>query len=306
MAISLPSSHIIGETFLQIYFPLRSRRQIDSLREDIAILFSHVIPTKVNVVNIYKKRKVKRVWQHAPSCPGQRPHVTVTCNALATFLHIDNSLTKFVGVSIPVNMKVIAIGRNYTEHAKELNNPVPDKPVIFLKPDTAVTKDNKDFYYPEFSKNIHYEVEVLIRICKEGKHVNPKFASTYYDAIGLGIDFTARDIQDEQKKKGLPWELAKAFDGSAPVSDWLPKADFPDTTDIDFSLKKNGDIVQEGNTKDMIFSFEDIIVFVSQYITLRKGDIIFTGTPAGVGAIAIGDKLEGFIADKTMFKFSIK
>lgn len=203
-------------------------------------------------------------------------------------------------------MKILAIGRNYSEHAKELNNPVPEKPVIFLKPDTAVIKNNRDFYYPEFSQNIHHEVEIIVRICKEGKHVNGKFASSYYDALGLGIDFTARDIQQEHKEKSLPWELAKAFDGSAPISEWIPKSTFKDIQDISFSLKKNGETVQHGNTKDMIFSIEDIIVFVSQYITLRKGDIIFTGTPSGVGPVAIGDHVEGYIADRCMLDFHIK
>lgn len=202
-------------------------------------------------------------------------------------------------------MKVIAIGRNYTEHAKELDNPVPDKPVIFLKPDTAVTKNNRDFYYPEFSKDVHYEVEVLLQVSKEGKHISPKFASNYYDHIGLGIDFTARDLQAELKAKSLPWELAKGFDGSAPVSEWIPKETLG-ADGIAFRLAKNGETVQRGHTRDMIFSFEDIIVFVSQYITLRRGDIIFTGTPAGVGPVAIGDRLEGFIGERQMLDIHIK
>jgi len=203
-------------------------------------------------------------------------------------------------------MKIIAIGRNYTEHAKELHNPVPDKPVIFLKPDTAVLKDNRDFYYPDFSKNIHHEVEIVLRICKEGKHIGAKFASSYYDAIGLGIDFTARDIQQQHKERSLPWELAKAFDGSAPVSEFLPKDTFDDLYGLSFRLDKNGKTVQEGNTADLLFSFEDILMFVSQYITLRKGDLIFTGTPAGVGPVAIGDLLEGYIGDRQMFRFFVK
>jgi len=203
-------------------------------------------------------------------------------------------------------MKIIAIGRNYTEHAKELANPVPEKPVIFLKPDTAVLKDNRDFYYPDFSKNIHHEVEIVLRICKEGKHIGAKFAPTYYDAIGLGIDFTARDIQQQHKEKSLPWELAKAFDGSAPVSELLPKETFGNVYDLTFRLDKNGETVQQGNTRDLLFSFEDILVFVSQYITLRKGDLIFTGTPAGVGPVAIGDLLEGFIGDRQLLRFSVK
>lgn len=203
-------------------------------------------------------------------------------------------------------MKIVAVGRNYTEHAKELHNPVPEKPVIFLKPDTAVLKDNRDFYYPDFSKAIHHEVEVVLRICKEGKHIGSKFAHTYYDAIGLGIDFTARDIQQQHKEKSLPWELAKAFDGSAPVSNLLDKHTFGDVYNLDFRLDKNGETVQTGNTKDLIFSFEDILVFVSQYITLRKGDLVFTGTPAGVGPVSIGDRLEGFIGDRKLLNFMVK
>src|SRR5690606_14219548 len=165
-------------------------------------------------------------------------------------------------------MKVIAVGRNYIEHAKELNNPVPKKPVIFLKPDTAVLKNNRDFYYPEFSKDIHYEVELVVQICKEGKHVDEKFAANYYDKIGLGIDFTARDIQNEHKEKGLPWELAKAFDHSAPISYLFPKEKYD--KHIHFFLEINKVKVQEGNTADMIFSVEKLISFISQYITLRK------------------------------------
>lgn len=203
-------------------------------------------------------------------------------------------------------MKIIAIGRNYSEHAKELNNPIPIKPVIFLKPDTAVLKDNKDFYYPEFSNDIHHEIEIVLRVCKEGKHVNPKFASTYFDSIGLGIDFTARDIQSEHKTKGLPWELAKAFDHSAPISQLKPKEEFEDLYNLDFRLEKNGEIVQKGNTKDLLFSFEQIIVFVSQFITLRKGDLIYTGTPEGVGPVQVGDHLVGYIGDEKLLDFKIK
>lgn len=203
-------------------------------------------------------------------------------------------------------MKIIAVGRNYIDHAKELNNPVPDQPVIFLKPDTAVLKDNKDFYIPEFSKDIHYECEIVIRICNEGKHVSKKFAHKYYDAVGLGIDFTARDLQSQLKAKGLPWELAKAFDNSAVVSPLIPKEEFTDIRVIPFSLTKNGQTVQSGNTSDMIFDIDSLISFISAYITLRKGDLIYTGTPVGVGPVAIGDKLEGFIADKLMFTTHIK
>ncbi|TDQ75774.1 fumarylacetoacetate hydrolase family protein [Sphingobacterium yanglingense] len=203
-------------------------------------------------------------------------------------------------------MKIIAVGRNYIDHAKELDNPVPDQPVIFLKPDTAVLKDNKDFYIPEFSKDIHYECELVVRICNEGKHVSKKFAHKYYDAIGLGIDFTARDLQTQLKSKGLPWELAKAFDHSAVVSPLIPKEEFEDLSAIKFSLTKNGEVVQSGNTADMIFDIDTLITFISGYITLRKGDLIYTGTPAGVGPVIIGDKLEGFIEDRPMFSTHIK
>ena len=203
-------------------------------------------------------------------------------------------------------MKIIAIGRNYIDHAKELNNPVPESPVIFMKPDTALLKDNKDFYYPEFSSDVHYECEVVFRICNEGKHVSQKFAHKYYDAIGLGIDFTARDIQSKHKEKGLPWELAKAFDHSAVISNLISKEEFENLSDINFSLKKNEEIVQVGNTKDMIFDIDTLIVYISKFITLRKGDLIYTGTPAGVGPILIGDKFEGYIGDKLMFTTQIK
>lgn len=203
-------------------------------------------------------------------------------------------------------MKIIAIGRNYAAHAQELDNPIPENPVIFLKPDTAILKDNKDFYHPDFSEDIHHEIEIVLRVCKEGKHVNPKFASSYYDAVGLGIDFTARDIQSQHKQKGLPWELAKAFDHSAPISNFIAKNEFPNLYNMDFSLKKNKQIVQQGNTKNILFSFESIITFVSRYITLRKGDLIFTGTPEGVGSVSIGDHLEGFIEDKKLLDFKIK
>lgn len=203
-------------------------------------------------------------------------------------------------------MKIIAIGRNYIEHAKELNNAVPESPVIFMKPDTALLKDNRDFYYPEFSKDIHYEVEVVVRICNEGKHVSEKFAHKYYDAVGLGIDFTARDLQADLKKKGLPWEVAKAFDHSAIISPLLPKEEFENIQNIDFSLKLNDVEVQRGNTANMIFSIDQLISYISQRITLRKGDLLYTGTPAGVGPVNIGDRLEGFLHEKSMFTCNIK
>ena len=203
-------------------------------------------------------------------------------------------------------MKIIAIGRNYAEHAKELNNPVPTTPVIFLKPDTALLKDNKPFYHPDFSTDVHYELEVVLKVCKEGKHIAEKFASNYYDEIGLGIDFTARDIQSKHKEKGLPWELAKAFVSSAPVSIFLPKTDFEDLYNLNFELKVNGEQRQNGYTKDLLFSFEKIISFVSQYITLKKGDLIFTGTPEGVGKVNKGDKLEAWLEGKQLLNFDVK
>ena len=203
-------------------------------------------------------------------------------------------------------MKIIAIGRNYAEHAKELNNPVPTVPVIFMKPDTALLKDNKPFYHPEFSQDIHHEIELVLKVCKEGKHIDEKFAANYYDEIGLGIDFTARDIQNRHKEKGLPWELAKAFDGSAPVSEFISKAALGNLYDLNLRLDINGETRQNGTTKDLLFSFEQIIAFTSKYITLKKGDLIFTGTPAGVSKIAIGDHLEGYLQDKKMLDFYIK
>jgi acylpyruvate hydrolase len=203
-------------------------------------------------------------------------------------------------------MKIIAIGRNYAEHAKELNNPIPDKPVIFLKPDTALLKDNKPFYIPDFSSDIHYELEVVLKICKEGKHISEKFASKYYEEIGLGIDFTARDIQTVHKAKGLPWELAKAFDHSAAVSNFIPKTTIENLDDLSFELKINDETRQNGNTKNILFSFEKIIAFVSQYITLKKGDLIFTGTPEGVGQVKQGDKLEAWLQGQQLLNFDIK
>ncbi len=203
-------------------------------------------------------------------------------------------------------MKIIAIGRNYAEHAKELNNPVPSVPVIFMKPDTALLKDNKPFYHPEFSQDVHHEIEIVLKVCKEGKHIAEKFAANYYDEIALGVDFTARDIQSKHKEKGLPWELAKAFDNSAPVSSFLPKAQFANLYELNFKLDVNGETRQQGNTKDLLFSFERIIAFVSQDITLKKGDLIFTGTPQGVGKVNIGDKLQGYLEDEKMFDFEVK
>ena len=202
-------------------------------------------------------------------------------------------------------MKIFCIGRNYLEHAKELNNAVPTKPLIFMKPPTALLLENKPFYYPEFTKNLHYEIEVVLKISKNGKAIQPEFAHRYYDKIGLGIDFTARDVQDELKAKGQPWEIAKGFDNSAVLSDFVDLKDF-DKTNISFQLHKNGEIVQKGTTKDLIFSFDTVVSYISQFFTLQQGDLIYTGTPEGVGAVKIGDKLEGFLEGKPMFICEIK
>lgn len=191
-------------------------------------------------------------------------------------------------------MKIICIGRNYLDHAKELNNPVPKKPLVFMKPPSALLVNNKPFYYPAFTQDLHYELEVVLKICKNGRHVQPEFAKDYYKEVALGIDFTARDIQAQCKEKGHPWEIAKGFDDSAVLSEFI-SIDKVDRSAIQFQLKKNGAIVQQGNTKDLIFSFEDIIVYVSQFFRLQMGDFIYTGTPAGVGPVKIGDVLDGFI-----------
>ena len=192
-------------------------------------------------------------------------------------------------------MKIICIGRNYSEHARELNNAVPEEPVVFMKPPSALIVGDKPLYYPEFTADLHYEGEVVLQIGKNGRHVQPEFASSYISGIGFGIDFTARDLQQKCKAKGLPWEIAKAFDGSAPLSTFLPLEKFPDPGAIAFELFKNGERVQHGNTRDVLFSFRDIIVYVSRFFKLQMGDLIYTGTPAGVGPVVIGDLLEGFL-----------
>ena len=202
-------------------------------------------------------------------------------------------------------MKIICIGRNYAEHAKELGNEVPESPVIFMKPDTAVLKKGSDFYIPEFSNDVHYELEVVLKISKGGKYIQEENADKYYEEIGLGIDFTARDLQSELKGKGLPWELAKGFDGSAVVSEFYKKDDF-DMKNINFSLMKNKEEVQNGNTSLMIYSPEKIIAFASQYFTLRVGDLIFTGTPKGVAKVSENDILEAFLEDQKVFDLRIQ
>jgi 2-keto-4-pentenoate hydratase/2-oxohepta-3-ene-1,7-dioic acid hydratase in catechol pathway len=203
-------------------------------------------------------------------------------------------------------MKIIAVGRNYAEHAHELNNPVPLSPIIFMKPDTAVLKDNKPFYHPEFSAEIHHEIELVLKIAKEGKHIPPQFASNYFDEISIGIDFTARDMQQKCKENAWPWELAKSFDHSAPVGRFISKTNFSDLYHINFKLDINGQTKQHGDTQNLIFPFENIISFVSQHITLKKGDLIFTGTPQGVGKINIGDHLEGYLVNEKLLDFYIR
>lgn len=203
-------------------------------------------------------------------------------------------------------MKIIAIGRNYAEHIEELKNERPSAPVVFLKPDTAVIKNGAPFYHPDFSENIHHEVELVLKVSKEGKYIQKKFADRYFDEIGLGIDFTARDLQDKCKAKGLPWEIAKAFNGSAPVGGFLPVSEFKDLADINFHLNINGELKQKGNTSMMLFDFGTIIEYISQFFTLKKGDLIFTGTPAGVGKVQVGDHLEGYIEDKKLLDFEVK
>lgn len=203
-------------------------------------------------------------------------------------------------------MKIVCIGRNYVDHIKELNNAVPTAPVFFLKPDTALLIRNRPFYYPDFSKEIHHEVELVLKICKVGKNIQKRFAHSYYEEIGIGLDLTARDIQDQAKQKGLPWTIAKGFDQSAPVSRFLPKSMFTEVTNISFHLDLNGQTVQQGNSGLMLYPFDDIIMHISKYMTLRTGDLIFTGTPAGVGPIKVGDKLEAWIGNEKMLTCQVK
>jgi 2-keto-4-pentenoate hydratase/2-oxohepta-3-ene-1,7-dioic acid hydratase in catechol pathway len=203
-------------------------------------------------------------------------------------------------------MKLICIGRNYTDHIKELANEKPTDPVVFLKPDTAILLKRQPFFIPDFSNDVHHEVEVLVKINKVGKHIDEKFAHKYYDEIGLGIDFTARDVQAQLKAKGLPWEKAKAFDGAAVIGDWIPKTDVNNVDAINFTLQKNGEVVQNGNTRHMLWKIDELIEYVSKYFTLKIGDVIFTGTPSGVGKVVANDKLSGFLEDKQMFSITIK
>jgi acylpyruvate hydrolase len=205
-------------------------------------------------------------------------------------------------------MKILCIGRNYAAHIAELNNERPDDPVIFSKPETALLRNNKPFYYPDFSQDIHHEVEVLVKISRPGKNIEERFAHKYYDEIGLGIDFTARDIQSKLKAKSLPWDLAKGFNDSGPISEFFPKTDFAngDVTNLNFGLTINGETRQQGNTSLMLFPIDTLIAFLSRYFFLQKGDILFTGTPEGVGPVKIGDKLVGNLEGREMFSFEVK
>lgn len=203
-------------------------------------------------------------------------------------------------------MKIICIGRNYAKHIEELENEKPENPVIFLKPDSAILAKNQPFFIPPFSNNIHYEVEILVKINKVGKYISEKFAHKYYDEIGLGIDFTARDIQTKCKEKGLPWEKSKAFDGSAVIGKFVSKNSLDNLNDISFTLKKNNEIVQNGNTNTMLWKIDELIAYVSKYFTLKKGDILFTGTPSGVGKVEENDILTGSIMHDEMFSVKVK
>ncbi|MFX0557601.1 fumarylacetoacetate hydrolase family protein [Maribacter sp. CXY002] len=203
-------------------------------------------------------------------------------------------------------MKIICIGRNYAAHIAELNNERPLEPVIFIKPDSAVLPKEQDFYIPEFSNDIHYEVEVLVKIKRVGKHIKEEFAGTYYDEVGIGIDFTARDLQSKLKEKGLPWEKAKGFDGAAVIGEWLPKTKFKDLNDLNFKLIKNDKVVQSGNTGLMLWKIDEIIAYVSTFFMLKKGDVIFTGTPAGVGKVEPNDYLRGGLENTELFTVKIK
>ena len=203
-------------------------------------------------------------------------------------------------------MKLICIGRNYTAHIEELENERPKNPVVFIKADSAILPKEQDFYLPPFSNNVHHEVELLVKITKVGKHIAKEFAHKYYDEVSLGIDFTARDVQDELKSKGLPWEKAKSFDGSAVIGKWVSKSNYKDLNDLNFSLKRNNEVVQSASSELMLWKIDELISYVSQFFTLKKGDIIFSGTPSGVGKVEAGDVLEGFIENESFFKVGVK
>jgi 2-keto-4-pentenoate hydratase/2-oxohepta-3-ene-1,7-dioic acid hydratase in catechol pathway len=203
-------------------------------------------------------------------------------------------------------MKIFCVGRNYAAHAQELGNAIPDEPVIFMKPKSALLQSHTPFYYPEFTNELHYEAELVLRISKNGKYIQEKFASKYYDAISVGIDFTARDIQNELKEKGLPWEKAKAWDNSAVVGKWIPFANIKERNNINFTLHKNKEMVQQGNSKNMLHNFDYIVSYISNYFSINIGDLIFTGTPAGVGEVVVGDELEGALEGETLLTLEVK
>lgn len=203
-------------------------------------------------------------------------------------------------------MKIFCVGRNYVDHAKELKNEVPDEPVIFMKPKSALLQPHTPFYYPEFTNELHYECELVLRIAKNGKYIQEKFANKYYDAVSVGIDFTARDIQNDLKQKGLPWEKAKAWDNSAVVGKWITLGNLKDKNNVHFAMYKNKELVQQGQSADMVFSFDYIVSYISNFFSINIGDLIFTGTPAGVGEAVVGDELEGFMEDQSLFALEVK
>ena len=206
----------------------------------------------------------------------------------------------------PTIMKIICVGRNYAEHARELDNPVPEEPILFMKPNTALLREGKPFYFPDFTREIHHELELVVKICKNGKHIEKEFAASYYDEMTLGLDFTARDVQARLKAKGHPWEIAKGFDHSAPIGEWIPFPEGLKQSALEFSLKKNGEVVQRGSSAQMIFSIDELIVHMSRYFKLQVGDLIYTGTPAGVGPIAMGDVLEGYLGDRKLLHCEVR
>ena len=203
-------------------------------------------------------------------------------------------------------MKIFCVGRNYAEHAKELGNAVPEEPVIFMKPKSALLQPHTPFYYPEFTNELHYECELVLRISKNGKYIQEKFANKYYDAVTVGIDFTARDIQAELKSKGLPWEKAKAWDNSAVIGKWIPITELKNKKEVHFALYKNKELVQQGNSKEMIYDFDYLVSYISNYFSINIGDLIFTGTPKGVGEIVVGDEIEGFMEDESLLTMDVK
>jgi len=203
-------------------------------------------------------------------------------------------------------MKIFCVGRNFAAHAEELGNEIPDEPVVFMKPKSALLQPHAPFYYPEFTNELHYECELVLRVSKNGKYIQEKFASKYYDAVTTGIDFTARDIQNDLKAKGLPWEKAKAWDNSAVIGKWIPFTDIKNKKEINFGLYKNKELAQQGNSANMIHNFDSIVAYISNFFSVNIGDVIFTGTPAGVGEAVVGDELEGFLEDVSMFTLDIK